>query len=135
MKQSTLPSGKYLLVDEIPKDAGGVEIPDFLMDGCQFITYCVKFGDEIEERDLCLPPGSYELVGKGDKIDEETWKGMVKGYIYSGKISFQAYYDYSEREPISMDDIFSTAVESGISWIKSHGMEPGNVVILKKLNK
>lgn len=76
------------------------------------------------ETDLTIPPGNWMLLGRFDEITEETWKGIVEGYVYSGRSSYQAYKNYSGKNPESEDDILNTATESARSLIH------GNPVVL-----
>lgn len=71
-----------------------------------------------------LPPGNWTLLGRFEEITEETWKGVVEGYVYSGRSSYQAYKNYSGKNPESEDDILNTATESARSMIA------GNPVVL-----
>lgn len=83
-----------------------------------------------------LPPGSYAILFTRDEATEEKWKGVVEGYVYSGRVSFQAYKDYSGKKPQSMEDIISNPSESGASLLRSHNLPvEDNFVIIKSLNK
>lgn len=68
-----------------------------------------------------LPEGhAYTLIGKADSLTEDQWKQIVG--VWSSGI-----YNY-ENPPVKVE----TAKESGLSLLKSQGMEPDTCVILKQ---
>lgn len=80
-----------------------------------------------------LPEGNWGILGRASQLTKEKWKQVVEGYIYSGKISFQAYRNYVKPVAESMEDIIADPVESGISLLESKGIEfPSSVIILIK---
>lgn len=120
-----LPTCRLLTV-EVPEDAKGLSVWEATMSlrrykkGDLFLGYIHK----MESFNDPLPPGNWELLGRFEEITEETWKGIVEGYVYSGRSSYQAYKNYSGKNPESEDDILNTATASACSLI------PGNPVVL-----
>lgn len=119
MKQIQLNSGVFLLV-EVPEDAYDFVIDDDLYYKKAGVP-CVKNLN-----------GQWEIIGKGNEITEEVWRGIVEELHGH----FLEYDRTSEYYTVGLDKIygktyFNTATESGHSWIKSHGMKPETTLILK----
>lgn len=114
----------YLLVDDLPRDA-----KDFVIDGELFFK-AHFFGLNSISRMVKLPPGQWEIIGKGNEITEEVWAQiLVKEDLY-WEMSYRRYPEPGQ-ELAFQEHIADTATESGHSLIKSHGMKPETTLILK----
>lgn len=99
-----------------------VKLPDIIMpvfhleeqpDGQQGLRH--SYGTEW----VYLPKGSWAILGMSDKLTEEEWKKVVIRWD-SGK-----YNDY-ERHLARVD----TATESGLSLLKSKGIEVPHLILI-----
>lgn len=86
---------------------------------------------EMEHKEITLPPGSYELLGRCSEISEEVAAGIVE----SGR---RKYMDYVKLEGRTMQIALSgwryrlsTAIESLESLILSHGHTKDCLIIKK----
>lgn len=111
--------GNYFVVN-VPEDAHEFEIDGELFYKASFL------GKQNIMQMKKLPSGQWEIIGKGDILSEEQWKGIVEYY----PTTMTLYRDYSQQ--VFGDDVFFTAKESGYSLLKSRGMKPENSLILLK---
>lgn len=83
-----------------------------------------------------LPPGQWQILGLGNQLTEEQWKGIVGISHENVKIDWDVveewvygniYKDYELK-----DSLYYTATESGLSLLTSKGLKPQNTLILKK---
>lgn len=118
--------GNFLLID-VPEDAKSFLIKDHLL----FYEHSFDKVGLGEDEIINLKTEKYSLVGIASSLTEEQWKGIVEEYIYSGKISFYAYKDYTGKIPECEDDILS-ATESGLSLLAAHGKKPSTTLIITK---
>lgn len=127
MKQIKLNSDVFLLVD-VPEDA-----EKFMISHAQSDNDLVCFVNGFCKWIKTLEPG-WEIVGKGTKITEDVWRGIVEKGKVDDVEGFNEYcevwYSDYENPGITIND----ATESGHSWIKSHGMKPETTLILKLKN-
>ncbi len=125
MTPLTLPSGKYLLVT-VPEDALDIEVipdkvdaswPDYL----KFVSL---------KEDMCahwrLPPGRWQLIGKGGELSEEQWKGIVETEYIEDIGHFPIDYETEESD-------CSSYTESGLSLLRSHGMNENTIILKEKV--
>jgi len=116
-----LPSGNYLIVPVLDP-CTDIELTQ--MKHGSFINYC---GPMTEGYSIALPPGTYEIVGKGlcsEITDEEAVK-VVESYSDQGLFC----RDYSLGSPVY--GLF--AIESLNSLIQSHNQQPDRCVLVKQL--
>lgn len=76
------------------------------------------------QRRITLPNDrSYSIIGKGDELKEKDWRKIVKkNEEYNG---IWIYYDYVAGRALH------TATESGLSLLKSKGLNPSTSLIIK----
>lgn len=84
-----------------------------------------------------LPPGSYSILGKGNEITEDQWKGVVdkdERTVTNGTRDtlISGFKDYERHGGSSIFMVKRTATESGISLLKSKGLNPKTTFILVK---
>ncbi len=88
------------------------------------------FSSEIQDPLKCggdmihLPPGQWQILSRASELTEEQWKGIVGWFELAGKVG---YRDYSHDDPRFP---FANATESGLSLLKSKGLNPDEVLIL-----
>lgn len=78
--------------------------------------------------DLCeiyLQEGKWKLIGKGDALSEEEWRGVVPGP------PFCSYTPQNILDKKCGGVWFATAKESGHSLLASHNLRPETTVFLK----
>jgi hypothetical protein len=78
-------------------------------------------GDWIE-----LPPGNWQLIGKGDALTEEQWKGIVETEYIEDIGHFPIDYETEESD-------CSSYTESGLSLLRSHGMNENTIILKEKV--
>lgn len=94
-------------------------------------------------REIKLPEGDWRIEGIGERLTEDQWKEIVESQVYNAppvpKDDFRkdrqtAYRDYSsDRETrYSKFPLLLTATESGLSLLKSKGLQDKSVIILIK---
>lgn len=85
-----------------------------------------------------LPPGQWQIVGLGNQLTEEQWKGIVEWYEDSNDSSYDPQYNETTYFNVFKDYVtgdegeVDTATESGLSLLTSKGLKPENTLILKK---
>lgn len=90
----------------------------------------IKVPHWVKGHKYAAPPGRWQILGKATEITEEVAKGLIKQQMGGGK-----FYDYS-IEGSSLGQygcyILSTATESLLSFVRHHGFEPGECLVLRK---
>ena len=116
MKQLTLSTGEWLLV-EVPEDSLSV---DWNITGKWIYLSPLSFRIE-------LPTGEWQLIGKGDSLNEQQWGEIVERWAGT-------YFKDYESDPFAKTGTaYMIPSSSGMSLLKHNGMEPSQVVILKRL--
>lgn len=77
-----------------------------------------------------LSAGKWELVGKGSEVTEEQWEGIVDKEYFEDDSEY--YYIYEKDNKVRANLFYDTAVESGLSWLKSLNHDPDTTIILIK---
>jgi len=122
-----LPSGNYFIVG-VPEGARNILIKKNQL---RWKINPLKFYWDL----LSLPPGAYEIVGKGlcSEITEEEWKGVVERYFPDEQeylpTAFWNYPQYKDNGPL----YDATSTDSGHSLIQSHNQQPDRCVLVKQL--
>lgn len=92
----------------------------------------MPFPNRYKTHEIKLPEGTWAIEGVGDRLTEEQWKGIVE--TVSGW-SKPIYYNYAASGRDYRDIVeaaFETATESGLSLLKSKGLNPSEIIILIK---
>ncbi len=121
MKELTLPSGKYLLVDGIP---AGKELMLTYVYGDPDLLYKDGEGGVVFVK--TLPLAEWQLIGKGGEISEEQWKGIVETEYIEDIGHFPIDYETEESD-------CSSYTESGLSLLRSHGMNENTIILKEKV--
>lgn len=111
---------------EVPEDAKDISI-ERITTGLMDMTFlCLS-------RKTQIPNGQYSIVGLAKNLTEEQWEGIVEEWIvYSqGNVPDYFYRNYLKEEIVPSNYSLYTKRESGLSLLKSLGLN-GNVLILKK---
>jgi hypothetical protein len=120
---------------QIPKNAYG-----FRIDTGGYV--CMKWEEDRVKDPLAeyydeetLPPGQWSLLGKASELTEEQWRGIVdrdKRKTSNGLIEMEisGFKDYERFGGSSIFRVKSTAIESGLSLLKSHNLAPETTLIL-----
>jgi hypothetical protein len=112
-----------VLAVEVPLNAEQFEtsVQD---DGIPCVTYFSH--DNIDPTVVCLPPGSYEIIGTVKDCSEEQAKLMVQSMnpFITGKVYKDYQTGYFE---------ITTALESLSSLLKSKGLVGTNYLLIRKL--
>lgn len=123
IKTIQLSTGTWVLV-EVPKEAINFRMGD--------ITHDLYYHNGIECF-IVLPKMSKStrraIIGKASELTEDQWKQIVEtfpSYRWGVRRGIQRFKNYRVEAP------FETAKESGLSLLKSQGMEPETTVILKQ---
>lgn len=125
-KPLTLPSGTYLVI-ELPEDifkrATAIGVQEDMVSN----NLTCNINGNI--RSVCMiPPGSWELIGKGNEITETVWRGIVEwSYDDDGDGNVFTNVKNYETDEWNCD----TFTESGLSLIKSLGYTPLTSVLIK----
>lgn len=126
--KATLPSGSYLMIEV---EIGGSSFTFYGAKKIESIKYnTMPSPGKFKGHEIDLPPGQYELVGKGNEISEEVWNGMVEIISPETKTTKCVFRNYCANKYNIIEQFF-TGKESGHSWIKSKGMHPERTLILK----
>lgn len=81
------------------------------------------FNDNDNDVWIDLPPGPWRTVGRAKELTEGQWRGVVP--VLPSGIRW-ANYEHPER-------LLLSATESGMSLLRSHGIDPeSNPIILIK---
>jgi hypothetical protein len=126
--------GNILLV-KVPKGANGFELwKEYHIKGV-YKNPGVGYNHpdpEINWEETELPPGRWQLLRSctADQLTEEDWRKIVDWYgVGDGSIDEagvgDTFFCYDDTE-----FCYDTAVESGLSLIRSQGMEPEETVVL-----
>lgn len=120
MKQITLDSGSYLLV-EVPEDAVDIYADN---DGAEpnFIGFHIQSVEKPYWHTEAIPFDNAELIGRCSELSEWHWKRIVA----------KPEYGFYLRYPSNDNYTCSTPTESGHSLIESYRMKPHGTLILKK---
>jgi len=130
MKEITLPSGKYLMV-ELLDDACDFEIKERVSMPHLFYHYSRPHRVIPQPWYELLPFGNWQIIGKADEID---WSGIAeKDTDGNGEQGFINYTgDYGKKDSVWYGCFqFYTATESGHSLLSSHGMKPETTLLLR----
>lgn len=111
-------------------------------DGIQGISFFLSNNRGLH--DIILPPGQYEIVGKGDQLTEEQWKGIVEVVDYdippSAGNDFRGDWRSAYRDYVSLVEtgcseypFVKTAIESGLSLLSSLSLKPEQSLIIKQV--
>jgi len=121
MKEITLPSGKYLMM-EVPEDA-----KDFIIDAELF--YKASFLGSLPNigHTKPLPPGNWQIIGKADEMGEDKWFNIVEHHLYPFDNNIAGFENYNDEGYLSL----ITATQSGHSLLSSHGMKPETTLMLR----
>lgn len=106
--------------------------------GYEYITKNLiekEFGDSTKY--ISLPPGSYSILGRPEEITEVQWRGIVERdnrKTSNGLIEMEVsgFKDYERFGGSSLFQVKSTATESGLSLLKSKGLQDKSIIILIK---
>ena len=87
-----------------------------------------------------LPPGSWQILGRGKELTEEQWKEIVPRI--DGDLAWIPSYNdpdsgghgfcYDDYESEDEHTVYYTATESGLSLLKYKNVPIDNVIILVK---
>jgi len=77
-----------------------------------------------------LPPGSWSILGKGNEITEEQWKTIVGIEWFEDDDEY--FYIYEPDGKVRSNLFYDTAIESGLSLLKSKSLNPESIIILIK---
>jgi hypothetical protein len=117
-----------VLAVEVPLNADQFEI-SVQDDGTPSLTYFSH--ENIDPTVVCLPPGSYEIIGPSKSITEEQAAQVCPGQWskYFENRDAPLFQDFS-------DGIWrlDTALESLSSLLKSKGLVGMNYLLIRKLN-
>lgn len=78
---------------------------------------------------ISLQEGRYSILGRPEDLTEEQWKGIVERlntFVGDNSQHIDVYVDYYK------DYECQTATESGLSLLKSKGLNPVEIIILIK---
>lgn len=110
---------------------------DFRIQGDQ-IRYIAYWNTTIYSHSL--PPGEWEIVGRFKELTEDQWRKAVKSFYRYFPEKYLVYVNYEKEVKMTNFGIsqewnapFGTAIESGFSLLRSHGIDPeSNPLILVK---
>lgn len=128
MKQITLPSGEYLLV-EVPRWATFNLLQS---NHGSLLQVWDRDYQDLKMNESQLPSGNWQIIGKADSLSEDDWKGIVETKHGGFAGHLKGFKDYSPKYIYVDKDPISTAKESGHSLIESHQMKPETTLILKQ---
>ncbi len=109
----------------VKKDARDFEIID------NTLVYLAGKNGVQKIGNIRLGEGSWTFIATAKDITEEQAKEIVERYIYSGRMSYYAYKDYSGKKPQSEDDIITDPLESFRSLLAAKNLNEGSWAILK----
>jgi hypothetical protein len=89
----------------------------------------IVFWEDGGSVEMDLPPGQYELIGKGDQINEEVAEKIVELDYFDGVGPM--YANYGLKHVWTFGKTFHTGKASLASWIRSIGYSVDRCVILK----
>lgn len=122
-----------MITELIPRKSIGITIPGgttrYTVDNDYSL---VLFTTPLGRLVVHLPAGQWKALGMGIDLKQEEWKRVVEYYIYSGRISFEAYLNYLKPVAESMEDIICDPIESGLSLLASKQLNPSETLILVK---
>lgn len=112
----------------VPEDASG-----FLVSNAQLDNDLVYLKDGSYKYIASLPGeiGNWKILGRGNDLTEEQWKGIVAQFVYKSPFGGDGgetkYNDYTCDR---VDALFKTATESGLSLLKAHNLEPDVLILV-----
>ena len=113
-----------------------VEVPDtahsFVVDNNGYLLMSVP-GSQYTSDQYSLDdwiPTKCEVVGKGNELSDEQWKGIVPPATGGFFGNLSGYKDFTYQMAMDISPL-KTATESGYSMIKSHFMKPETTLLLK----
>lgn len=108
-----------ILIVPVPEDARGFRIH---IEKVDWLFFWTKTGwDDIDSQQL--PPGTWRIVGRFKELTEDDWHKII-----GGQLKQMPYPDFE-----LVFNWFDTATESGMSLLRSKGIDPeSNPIILKK---
>lgn len=119
------------MITELTSKAIAVTIPEDANIETAFIaseryspTLVYKTKTSLTSVHISLPLGNWQILDRADWLEEDQWKGIV-AYIPYGNL--QRWRDYSGNESFCL-----SATESGLSLLKSKGLNPDTTLILIK---
>jgi hypothetical protein len=118
-----LVSGKYLLLP-VPEESFNHNVDS--CDGKQCLIYDVGGFLDMILKGIDIPPGNWQLIGKGDALTEEQWKGIVETEYIEDIGHFPIDYETEESD-------CSSYTESGLSLLRSHGMNENTIILKEKV--
>ena len=84
--------------------------------------------------EIDLPPGQWRILGRAKELTEEQWTTGMSGYLTEydwEKIVEKVHHGYKDYE--FNGEPYATAMFSGLSLLRSHGIDPEtNPLILVK---
>lgn len=126
MQKLTLPSGEYLLV-EVPEDAKYIRLS---LTTNSLFFYRESYPNNIGAH---LPSGNWQLIGKASELGKEEWKGILKPIENWSKELYHNYTASGRDFRDVIDSAFEATIDSGLSLIRSHSMNPETTIILKAI--
>ncbi len=106
---------------KVPEDAGRYTMRATNHCDNGSISFYDKFTNE---ESMCLiPPGNWKILGRGNDLTEEQWRGIVPEMIIGERWS-----NYNGDYPIW----FHSAKESGKSLLKSKNLNPDVLILVNK---
>ena len=90
----------------------------------------LRVGTNGKVKPVILPEDyTYTLLGLGSNISEEQWKKIVDCLCIDGWANYTVNH-HGQRVPQYSEYLFKTATESGLSLLKTYGLEPETTVLL-----
>ena len=137
-------SGKVIGLVDVPEGVTvlmGAACPACLAQGvfnCGYFDECgnhhpalkLHRGDEFVES-ISLSPGQWSIVGMGDKVTEEQWRGIIPECQYPFKEGY-LYLDYEGFKRTGDRQYYDDPMSSGLSLLASYGKKPETCLIIIK---